>query len=139
MLRNVFIVYPQIPFGQRVERKFPAVGSCLIFLDLLLILSSASLCVPFLLLLYAAINLFFLLSLTPQLISPPLLIQFYFLSTTHFPSIVVSPPLCLSTSDPSFRSSSHSHVHLLSPLCFLNNLSLILHLIPPPLNPGHLL
>lgn len=45
MLRNVFIVSPQIPFGQREDREFPAVGSYQIFLDLLLILSSACLCV----------------------------------------------------------------------------------------------
>lgn len=28
VLCNLFIVYPQIPFGQRVEREFPAVRSC---------------------------------------------------------------------------------------------------------------
>lgn len=106
-----------------------------IFLDLLLILSSA-LCVSSLFLLYAAIYLSFLLSLAPQLICSPALIQSYFLWTTPIPfsPLVVSSLFSIFTSGPPFPGSSHAHVHL-SPLCFLNNLSLVLHRISPFIPP----
>lgn len=56
-------------------------------------LSSASLCVSCLLLLYVVINLSFLLSLTPRLICSPLLIQScFFLNNHHPPPLSPTPP-----------------------------------------------